>query len=392
MDRQKARTIDTATALETLNDPNRPGAPLGNLASLETGWPRNDLPFDGSAVEDTDEDRLASILAEVGQGGGEGFVSIWKVSEQSKKLEYVDRRDTGEFEANGLPYLSKQFGAGDYELRIYGSNKRLVARPRVTISKAAAQAHHGALSHGTGADMAGLVAVMSEGFQQLGNLIVKAQSQSQPGNSRTDILNELRTMKEIFGGNAQSNPVEMFTQLATVFKSMQPREPGEGSAFLDLIDRFSPIIMDAVKNQQSLPAPAVLPATVPAASAGNPQPAQAAQSQLTPEQRGAKEMSFQLKMQLTYLCAQANRDSDPGPFAEIIADQIDEQILTGLVNDPNWLEALSKFHPGVKQFPEWFDELRTLVMEAMKPEDLPTEDNDVINARNSPGNSEDVLE
>lgn len=386
MERQKARTINTDTALETLNDPNRAGAPLGNLSTVETGWPRNELPFDGNAPEDTEEDRLAAILAEVGQDGTEGLVSIWKVNETSKKLEYVDRRDTSEFEANGLPYLAKQFGAGDYELRIYGSNKKLVARPRVTISKAAAQVHHAMPAHGSGSDIAGLVAVITEGFQQLGQLIVRAQPQT--GASRTEILQELMQMKQIFGGGNNANPIEMFTQMAGVFKQMQPREPGEGSAFMELVERFSPVIMEAVKNQQALPAPA----------AGAPQPAgvqhqQPQQPQLTPEQKGAREMSFQLKMQLTYLCAQANRDADPGPYAAIIADQVDREILNGLVNDPDWLSALAKFHNGVNQYPEWFEELRTLVIEEMKPEEnLPPENNSDINPGNQPGSETDVLE
>lgn len=106
-------------------------------------------------------------------------------------------------------------------------------------------------------------------------------------------------------------------------------------------------------------------------------------------------MSLQLKMQLLYLCTQAARDADPGPYAAIIVDQVPEDVLQPLINDPNWLDQLAKFHSNVRQFPEWFNELREAVIEEMQetPPDknLQTQNSGDINPGNN-GDSEDVLE
>ena len=389
-ERKRAQTLDTATALEILDD-HQVSGPLGRLNDVSAGLPKNDLPWDtAGSYEPTDENRLAAIMAEVGQESDDGFVSIWKINEQTRKMEYVDRRSNAEFELNGLPYLAKQFGAGEYELRVYGGNKRLHSRPRVTVSKAAANLAQTVVARDSGGnDLSPLIKVMADGFQQLGQLIVQSRPQAE---SRTQVLNELMQMKQIFGGDkSAADPMAMLTQVLTLAKQLQPRsDEGGPGLFVDLADRFMPVVMEAMKTQQTAPlaiaAPQALPTAGAAQHAHQPQPGAA----LSPEQQGAKQMSFQLKMQLGYLCSQAARDADPGPYAAIIADQVPKEVLDSLVNDPNWLDALAKFHEGVRKFPEWFNELHDAVISELTEPDLTATGEPVIQGENSPDEAQNV--
>lgn len=403
MTRMQAKTVDGArNALEIMND-NGDGGPLGNLSEVGVKGLRNDLPF-GEGYEQTEEDKLTSILSEVGQEGtGEGLVSIWKLNEQTKKLEFVDRRGASEFETEGLPYLAKNFGAGEYELRIYNSNRKMHARPRVMISQAAVQVANVQTSRqanggsGGNGDIMQLAKLMQDGFAAMTQALLRPPAQ--PTETRAQMLQELIQMKTIFGGEKSgADPIAMFGQMATLFKSMQPRPEGDGNMFMELLDRFGPIIADTVKNMQpanatidaiaSDPAAAASPAKIAAPKANPGKPA------LTPEQMGAAQVSMQLKMQLMYLCTQAARDADPGPYAAIIVEQVPADALAALVNDANWLDALAKFNPNVKKFPEWFGELHDAIIEEMQNNEnlTPQPDADIQTATNIPaGGGVDVF-
>jgi hypothetical protein len=388
-ERKRAQTLENsgnaATALDVLDD-HQVGGPLGKLnTGGEAGLPRNDLPWDTGGYEQSAEDRIAAILAEVGQGDAQGLVSIWKLNDQTKKLEFVDRRGTDDFEESGLPYLAKAFGAGEYELKIYGPDKRLHSRLRVNIAKvAAAVAANNPVAGNS--DVSALVKVMADGFQQLGQLIAQSRP---PVETRAQMLQELVQMKQVFGGESKgADPMAMFTQMLTLAKQLQPRDVSDGPGlFVDLADRFLPVVMEAVKGHQAAPG-----AAPPAIAAPNPNPQQPQRQQLTPEQEGAQKMSFQLRMQLGFLCMQAARDLDPAPYAALIVDQVSPDVLNQLVNDPNWLDALAKFHADVRKHPEWFEELRQLVIEEMRPdEDLPSGTEGAIQAETLEGGGDDVL-
>lgn len=365
---RKVKTIDNAAEVFATGVRN---GPLGDLHTGSAMALRNELPFDASGgYEETEEDKLNALLSEVGASGGNGFVSVWKLNEQNKKWEFVVQRNLVEFESEGLPYLAREFGSGDFELRIYNSMKKIHARPKVTISKAAAL--NATEKTPAGGDTQQLAKVMAEGFQGLATLL--SQRPQPAGESRTQFLAEMLQMKQLFqgdGGNRNSDPIEMFTKMAGLFKSMQPREAGDGNVFMDLLDRFGPTIAELVTNAK---APIATITAQPGAVALPAQGGAAArqpQQNLTPEQVGAQKMSLQFKMQLMMLCGEAASDSDPAPYAAIIINKVPRDVLVKLVNSDNWLEDLAAFYPNVRNHAEWFDELRTLIVEELDSETQP---------------------
>lgn len=352
-------------------------------------------------VEDSEIDVLRAIVTQVsGNEGSQGLVSIWKKDDKTTRMVYVGEADPSEFLADGPQnFLAEHFGAGEFELKVYTSERKILKRPRVTISKLAVdfinrkKGSNSAASvfQGVGnSDIAELGKIMANGFMQLGQLIARSQP---PAQSRMEVLQEIGQMKAIFGGgNSGADPVEMFTKLAGVFKSMQPRGENDGvGGFLDLADRFLPLIKDTLVTAREGASLALPPAAV--ASPGQPVRPLAVPPDpvLTPEQQGAKNMSLQLKMQLVYLCSEAARDVDPAPYAEIIVGKVPREVLDTMLADNNWLDSLAKFHDKVKQFPQWFGELRELVLEELAQESLPASEKGDISTETLPG-LDDVFE
>lgn len=393
-ERRHVQTIGGAeVALSALND----SGGLLNKPAM-TGL-KSDLPFDTGDYPPGEENTLLDLIVQVTGNSEteEGFVSIWKKDERTSKFDYVGKVGARDFsEAGPHDFLADNFGAGEYELRVYDSNKKLFKRPRTTVSKLAEEyskrKRAQVPAQPGGGEIAQLAKVMQEGFLQLGQMVATRTAPPAP-ESRTQILQEMLQMKQIFGGGNSSDPITMFTQMAGLFKSMQPRPDNEGGMFMDLVDRFTPVIAEAMKNHQAaLPAPGAQPAQIAQPGARPAQPAQQRPAQqLTPEQTGAHQMSMQLKIQLGFLCSQAAMKADPGPWAAIIAEQVPREVLTALANDENWLEALAKHNPKVKDFPEWFDELHECVIDELEErgaesnENLREQGTSDIQAPNLPG-------
>lgn len=372
--RRKVATINDETlAVQTIARGAEDG-PLGNLQA-GGGWPRNDLPFvQGGAeqMEANEEDRLNMVLSEVGSSGTNAFISIWKLNDKTKQWEYVDRKGVTEFENDGLPFLAKTFGAGEYELRIYDSNKKIHSRPKVTVSQVAAQ-HAQAMNapaQSAGSDVMALARMTAEGFQRIGELL--ATRQTAPVESRSAFLAEMLQMKQLFSSdNKGGDSLEMFSRMLPIFKSLQPRAENE-NPLMGLAEQFLPVIMegfqDARKNQPAQPAatPGVAVAVAHPAPAPARQIQAGAPANLSPEQQGAKKMSMMLSFQLGVLCTAAAKDSDPDDYAGLILDNVTPEVLNNLFNNENWLATLTTYNAKCAQFPEWFGELKEAIEERLK--------------------------
>lgn len=371
--RRAVKTLDN----EIMNPATRAlatGGETGPLGALEpspfTGM-RNELPFDqNGGYEPTEEDRLNAVLSEVGNTGAGGFVSIFKLNHATKTWEFTDRRTVAEFENEGLPYLARTYGAGDYEMRIYNSDKKIHARPKVTISQAAEQNAQPKTAP-AGSEITQLAKIMTDGLQGIATLIAQGQRQQPAGQSRAEMLQEMIQMQTLFSGGKSADPIDTMTKMFGLIKTIMPRAPGDENPFLELVDKFAPIVMESMSNaknnQAALPAPpGTVVAVPPAQPPQQPRPILRNNQPANPQQAGAAAMSMQVKMQLIYLCTQAARDSDPGPYASIIVDQLPREVLDGMINDANWLDSLAAIHPGVKKFPDWFEDLKTDVIEELE--------------------------
>lgn len=320
----------------------------------------------------TEEEELNAVLAEAGGSEGGGSIVVRKVNPQTRKFEWLVKfHATSDFVGlGGVEHLAGKYGGGDYELIVYGVGNRIVKRPKLTISTAAVAE---AKQHDSG--MEKLAAVMLEGFKQLASQQTQLVQQLQrPHENKADWLRELAAMRELFGGAQQSNPLDTLTKILPVVRDLMPRGEGETNlldVMMRLAQEFGPTIREAVAKT-----PALLPGTP---GVGN-LPGVAAAS---PEQSGAHQMQIMLRLQLSQLCKEAKADSDPGPYADIICEKVSADVLSKLVDRPDYLDELAKIHSGVKLYPKWFGELRDAIIgiltEPSDPDDLQNHEDSDIN-------------
>lgn len=314
----------------------------------------------------TEEEELASVLAEAGGAEGGGSIVVRKVNPQTRKYEWLIKfHSTADFiSLGGVEHLAAKYGGGDYELIVYDSLSHIMKRPKLTISSAAV-----AEAKSDGGNVDRLVNVMLEGFKQLAAQQTQlAQQLQRPQETKADWLREMQMMREIFGtGQQQTDSLGSLAKLIPLVRDLMPRGEGETNmldVFVGLAREFGPALRTAVEK-------------TPALTAALAAPAQPGAPTLPPEQLGANQMQLMLKAQLAMLCNEAKNNSDPGPYAAIIVDKVSPEVLSNLVNNPDWLNELGKVYAGVKIFPKWFGELREAVIEEMtEPE--PEEEHDPV--------------
>lgn len=341
--------------------------------------------------EETPEDKLLALVSEQigGDGDSEGSVTLFKFNDE-KKREWVERMSASDFEASGIPMIAKRHGGGEYEIYVYGANKKIVARQRITISKTATPLRE----TGSGSVMSPEVLTLIEAqkrtetmLQQLAGAVVNSRGASfepqSPGQSRSEWLQELLTLRQLFGapnGGAATNPVEMFRGLAEVFKEMQPSdgEPSLIDQVSKFAERFGPMIQQAMQSQPGttglmLPSGAVPHAPgVPPNAVRQPQPRPQPQTQ--PQSGEQNAMFFQQQMMKWYLqqfIDTAASNGDPYPWAAIVVEKVPEPMLRAWLAKPSLAQELATIDPRVLQFQTWFTELQGAIGEIL---DAPVEE------------------
>lgn len=324
-----------------------------------------------------EEDEINAALMDAGGGEGGGSIVTRLRNPKTGKFEWLGKMPIAEYlSAGGVAHLASKYGGGEYELIIYGAEGSIAKRPKVTVA-ASVVAEMKTDSSLSGVDK--LAAVMMEGFKQMAQQQAHLlQSLARPQETKADWLREIAMMREMFGNNNQQSDLGALLKVIPIVRDLMPRAEGSETNLLDvmrdLMREFGPAIKLAVEKSPALASP-VASAIVPGAVPG---------SVISPEQQGATQMQLLLKAQLMTLCREAEADSDPQPYAEIIVAKVAPEILSKLVNDPNWLDELGKVHPGVKLFPKWFGELREEVVAIMTEPEKDENLTDGDGARTSP--------
>lgn len=372
--RRQARDANSAIINMPNDNPFEPTQVPANLVAGATpGTHVNQHYADDPGAEqyESPEDELAAVMAGLGDAGEEGSISIFKFAPGSKKREWVDKRAVSEFNHLGLPWMAKVFGAGDYELFIYGADKLLAARRKITISDAAAKLHaeSAPAAPGTNGDLA---AAMLAGFQELGKLIV-AQSQRPADDAEEKVLNKMLRYKELFGGGPAQQPAQpanQFNQMRAAIdfvKELQPRPEGAESNFADaamkFMEKFGGPILERIQTAQQQPAQiAATPGQVVALPA---QPGvmngPVNQPQQMPRDNPAmfeNLLAQRAKNFMGLLIDSAEQDADPYTYANMILDKVPEAMVRDWLSKPDLVAELAKIDPRVASHPVWFNKLK----------------------------------
>ena len=328
-------------------------------------------------AQPTEEDRLIEMVqAQLGENASDaqGSVTIMKFNPDLGKNEWVDKMSASEFEKNSVPYIAKNYGAGVYEIMVYGSNKKIVSRHKIPISESAKilrEPEKGAVS----AEVRALVenqARLQELIQTLAATVATAPApQTPPTESRMQFFQEMQMMRELFGGRdvpqqSQVNPLDMFRSMAEMFKEMQPAGDGETSLIQQItqfVDKMGPHLskaIEAAKNQQQN-APAALPD--PSTVQKPAQPQQLKPAPVNPEANPEMFQSMMIRKYLNFFMEAAQNDEPTEPYAEMIMAKVPFETAQEWCAKDSLAETLAKYHPGVLSNRDWFEKLKENVSE-----------------------------
>lgn len=256
-----------------------------------------------------------------------------------------------------VKYLKDQYGGGEYRIHVR-ANGKLVVNKLLTI-ETPKQIDTRMTPTGEAANILGTVLDRMERQNALIMELLKNGNQ-QP--SRREMLDEMLIFKQLFsdghqggGGNALSQLKDTLSVLGELGIEIGGQKEEKEAGFGDMLEKMAPLITAAVAAPKQ------------------------------PEKRRDPMFAQKLmiKTGISQLMKAASKNSAPEVYAEMILDQLPENVVQEFITNPGAFEKLIKIEPRAAQFRPWFE----LVGEHVKAQlgapstvsDLYDEQDDAIN-------------
>lgn len=325
--------------------------------------PQNPIPQE----ELSDDMVLMNLLADIGGADSDAKVSVYRVSGTNRKLSFIRSYLPNEF---SLEQLQQDIGAGDYRVQVR-SNGGLLANKAISIESDPVKPVQVSVQPSMPSpDIGRLVEIMSQGFQQLGTLMVQNRAPViDPQQMRRDMMQDMVIMKQLFerpeqpAQNGAIGAIEMFVKGMEMAKEITPKEGDTGpmDIMLEALRTFGgPIAQAAMTRQENV---------MPLASATPPQIANTpAPVQSLAQSEGNTGMNPALSHYVNMLIALAKENRDPYLYADLIVDQVPEEEIRSFLDDPDLMGTLTKVNPEAANFTPWINELKKGILEILTSE------------------------
>lgn len=360
-----------------------PDMPGGDLVSLEDEF------------EETPQDRVARLLSNQSTDD-RASLKVYRVTGPNK-YAFCEDMSPADFESRGYTGIRKRWGAGTYQLRLYGVHPQsrrfgVLAKENVDIAEALDETATTptAAPSAMGGEMASLLRTIAEGQQAMMQAIVN-RPQVDPMEQLKQTIG-LVTLINQAGGGGQKQPGNSIAEMVANFKAIKEMAGefgggggGDGDSLLSLA---KPIVeMVSAAQRQQVVAPAVhAPIMVPQRFAQPPQPMPVAHPAGVPE-HDAHDMpdnehvgnmpeededpmsAFQMaKLPLTLktlrgLAAKGDATVEQG--AEFAYEELPDLVLDALQKD-DWFEALQMVAPDAVSYKPWLEKVRALILQYMR--------------------------
>ncbi len=356
------------------------GKPMIALADLmQAGQPQPNYDpglLDDDPVDVSAEEALETALQQLGEDqANQARIIVHRLVDEGgrKTEEWLFETTPAEFATEGIGAIARQYGGGQYRVRVFISGRRgfltqKVIRIANDLKKSDAPA--------PGAD---LVRVMADGFRQLGELIVAANRATapDPAAQRMAMLNEMALMRDLFAapapapaGNSMTESLGMLRELMALQRDLSPPVTADGNidpmgVLMKGLEMFGKPMADALAKQQQAPMHSAqqLPAPV-AVQARAPDPVQpiAAGGVYQPEP-SEDQMNLFFKQAVNMLLAEAGKNSEPKALGKQIAEQAPDAVLSRLVDSPDWFSQVCAADSGAAVHQAWFESLHASILE-----------------------------
>lgn len=268
-----------------------------------------------------------------------------------------------------------QYGTGVYEARVwkdFGDGKGFKQRERIPFSiELPKNPPAPAIDHG-GSALIHAVTQQGEVLQALvAKLLTQPPPAPPPAQNFAEMFAGMATMAEAMrkfmgpppAAAAPVNPLEMLSSVVALVKDAN--NEGREKGIMDLVGDFlnSDVMKTVVQNFTPQPAQPVaqpqraLVAPVPG-TAQQPQPPAANAPPVDPV-AAAQEKAF--REFLGTLVLRAKKNSDPGLWADVIADTIEPAMLDQLLSLPDPVAFLTQYNQEIATYRDWFASVITLL-------------------------------
>ncbi len=336
-------------------------------------------------IEETPTERISTLLS-LANGEDKAYIACYRLNKGT--LEYCKRYQPTEFEDSSFDLIRDDFGAGEYELRLYGNDPRtnrwtLRKRTRIQMAEVPKKPDQAALPNG----LSQVLSTIAQGQQQMLDALVtmKQQPQKDPMDEMTKMLSMMSMMREAMGLNqAQPAPsgkssiseiVEAIKELRGAAAEVMPEkeEPGLMAMLPKVIELVAAGQQAQQSQQMTTMEPAyqtevggvLSPVTMPAAF----QTAQANPEQPNQDDDDMNPMTaWKLRGYLKNLVGYAKRDAPIEEAAVYVYEKIPDELID-IMELPSWFMVLSAVASEVRPHEVYLTSVRDRAMALMNEDE-----------------------
>lgn len=303
------------------------------------------------------------LISELGENPDDAAIHIYRQNTSGKTtMTLLEVFPVDQFDFVSLwSHVREKYGAGHYRIHVRKSGK-LVANKLIEIEQPKVTDKPGVTPIGEASSILATVLERQEKMHQ--QMLALIQQSQQPQHSRQEMLQEMLMFKQLFdnGGNGGGNAIAQLRDTLTVLGELGINIGGASeekeTGFGDLLEKMTPLLGAAMTQPQQ------------------------------PQQK--RDPMFAQKMMLKngigQLMRAAAKNSPREVYADLVLDQLPENVVKEFITAPDAFEKLIKLEPRAAQFRPWFMDLAEHVKAALgmpsQYADLYGDDDDAINAGN----------
>jgi hypothetical protein len=335
-------------------------------------------------IEETPTDRVATLLS-LATGDDRAYIACYRLSKG--KMEWCKRYRPDEFEDGSFDLIRDDFGPGEYELRLYGTDPRtgkwaVRRRTRIEMADIPKRPDQAALPNG----LSQVLTTIAQGQQQMLDALVqmKQTPQREPMDEMTKMLNMMSLMRDAMGlTQAQPSNKSSISEIVEAIKELrgaaaevmpEKEEPG-------LMTMLPKVIELVAAGQQAQQAPQVMHANPMYQDGSNgvlssvtmPPAFQSLQADQPNQDDDMNPMTaWKLRGYLKNLVAYAQRNAPIEEAAQYVYEKIPDELID-VMELASWFTVLSAVASEVKPHQEYLQKVRDAALALLSQDDKPVD-------------------